>query len=124
MGFLGFIVIIFFTALAAQLTMTISGNPDFIAILNNSSPMLGANSTIIGWISAGAIAIAGIIIPMQMVKKDGFDGRDRLAEVGGISYILSGSFLFSCFAVFVLAPSIAYLLTMFCFFATHYPPAP
>lgn len=124
MGFLGFIVIIFFTALAAQLTMTISSNPDFVAILNNISPVLGANSTVIGWVSAGAIAIAGIMIPMQMVKKDSCDGRDRLAEVGENSYILSRSLSLSFFAVFVLAPCIAYLLTMFWFFVTNLPPTP
>lgn len=124
MGFLGFIVIIFFTALAAQLTMTISSNPDFVAILNNISPVLGANSSVIGWISAGAIAIAGIMIPALMVKKDCVDGRDRLAEVGGASYILSKSFFVSCFALFVLTPCIAYLLTMFWFFVTHSSPAP
>lgn len=124
MEFLGFIVIIFFTALAAQLTMTISSNPDFVAILNNISPALGANSTVIGWVSAGAVAIAGIMIPMLMVKKDCIDGRDRLAEVGVASYILSKSFFVSCFALFVLTPCIVYLLTMFWFFVTNLPPTP
>ena len=112
MQFIGFMVIMVVTGLAAFLANTTAGDPEFVTALAAYSSWAAEHSVTLGWVASGAICLAGIAIPPMLMKREFVDGRDRMAEIGEVTSSFALSYMLICGLLFLAIPGVGYLFGM------------
>ena len=106
MPFIGFMVILFATSLLARMVADVGVDPEFVAAVSKYSPWVAEHAVVIGWIAAGMVFLAGIMLPAVLIGKESRDGVDRLGMIGSVFGNLSLVYVFITMAI----PALGYLL--------------
>ncbi|MFM5296529.1 hypothetical protein ACEUAI_20080 [Aeromonas veronii] len=106
MPFIGFMVILFATSLLVRVVADVGVDPEFVAAVSKYSPWVAENAVVLGWVAAGMVFVAGMMIPVVLTRKEARDGVDRLGVIGSVFGNLSLVYVFITMAI----PALGYLL--------------
>ncbi|HDX8428246.1 TPA: hypothetical protein RQN23_002946 [Aeromonas veronii] len=106
MPFIGFMVILFATSLLVRVVADVGVDPEFVAAVSKYSPWVAENAVVLGWVAAGMVFVAGMMIPVVLTRKEARDGFDRLGAIGSVFGNLSLVYVFITMAI----PALGYLL--------------
>lgn len=106
MPFIGFMVILFATSLLVRVVADVGVDPEFVATVSKYSPWVAENAVVLGWVAAGMVFVAGMMIPVVLTRKEARDGVDRLGAIGSVFGNLSLVYVFITMAI----PALGYLL--------------
>ncbi|MFQ2235032.1 hypothetical protein ACK32R_04875 [Aeromonas dhakensis] len=106
MSFIGLMVILFATALLVRVVADVGVDPEFVAAVSKYSPWVAENAVVLGWVAAGMVFVAGMMIPVVLTRKEAIDGVDRLGVIGSVFGNLSLVYVFITMAI----PALGYLL--------------
>lgn len=108
MPFIGFMTILVITGVLSKGAMLSASDAAVLAAISTVSPWLASHAEIVGWIAAGIVFIAGMVVPPILINKDIEDGQDRIEEVGNFAGAVSLAYAL----IFLAIPGVGYLLGM------------